>query len=542
MFKQLSRRSFLKTLGAGAMILLRTTPARPAAVGDRLVVAVGQWGIETPFAWRSSQSEKTLWDCVYDPLIMRDPKTFEYRPGLATEWKPSSDYTNWTVRLRQGVMFHENWGELTGEDVKFTIEQNLRPDVQGGSAPFFRAQLDRIELPDKYTVLMHFKAPVWEVPSHVSQFVGYQNITSKKYLETAGEDKAAQHPIGTGPFQHIEGKQGDFHRFQAMANHWRQPPGFKELVIRRIPEPATRLAGIRAGEIDIGQVFGDYLVQARKVGLRIHETPDAALYWVTLSGQTTPDRPDHCPKCPWVGDANDPKSQENAWKVRLALNLAVNKKAIIEGLWKGTGSETPFMYWYYPFNKGYSHEWKIPPYDPQRAKQLLAEAGYPTGFEVTVNPMVFTYALDGPDVMEAVALDWEKLGIKVKRVPEDFGNFLPKVRARKTGPTSWVYASPPFEEPVLAWQRAIWTRGAFSMVAEQTEYDGMIGAILAELDAEKRAKLMHAMAQKLYEQYHGVMLGMKSTTWALSKKVGSWTTLVYVPLENNYEYVTPAGS
>jgi ABC-type transport system substrate-binding protein len=68
---------------------------------------------------------------------------------------------------------------------------------------------------------MHFKTSVWEVPSHFSQFVGYQNITSRKYLETVGEDKAAQHPIGTGPFQHVEGKQGDFHRFQAVANHWR---------------------------------------------------------------------------------------------------------------------------------------------------------------------------------------------------------------------------------------------------------------------------------------------------------------------------------
>jgi ABC-type transport system substrate-binding protein len=122
--------------------------------------------------------------------------------------------------------------------------------------------------------------------------------------------------------------------------------------------------------------------------------------------------------------------------------LAVNKPAIIEGLWKGTGSATPFMHWYYPFNKGYSQEWTIPPYDLKRAKELLTEAGAANGFEIAVNPMVFTYALDGPDVMEAVALD-------------------------------------------------------------------------------------------------GVMLGMKSTTWALSKKVSAWSTLLSVPLENNYEYVTP---
>src|SRR3989440_3649112 len=216
MSQGMTRRSVLKTLGAGTVVLLGVSPTRAAAPGDRLVVAVGQWGIETPFAWRSSQSEKTLWDCVYDPLIMRDPTTFAYQPGLATAWQPAADYKSWTFQLRQGIMFHENWGEMAGEDVKFTVEQNLRPDAQGGSAPFFPTQLDRIELPDKYTVVMQFKTPLWEVPSHFVQFNGYQNITSKKYLETVGEEQAAQHPIGTGPFQYVEGRQGDFHRFQAV--------------------------------------------------------------------------------------------------------------------------------------------------------------------------------------------------------------------------------------------------------------------------------------------------------------------------------------
>jgi len=522
------------------VIALALAPGDAVAQADRLVVAVGQWGIETPFAWRSSQSEKTLWDVIYDPLIMRDPKTFEYRPGLATEWKPSNDHRTWTFKLRRGVKFHETWGELTSADVKFTIEQHLRPDVPGGSAPFFRAQLDRVDTPDPYTVVMHFKSRAWEVPSHFTQFVGYMNVTSKKYVESVGEDKAALHPIGTGPYRHVEGRQGDYHRFEAVPNHWRRTPDFKELVIRRLPDPNARLAGLRTGEIDIGQVFGDYLDQATRAGLRIHEAPNAGLYWVMLSGQTTPDREDHCPTCPWAGDPANPRSLENARKVRLAMNLAVNKKAIVSGLWKGKGSETPFTYFYYPFNRGYSREWAVPPYDPAQARKLLAEAGHPNGFEIRVNPMVFTYALDGNDVMEAVALDWEKVGLKVRRVPEAFGSFLPKVRARKTNKTAWVYSAPPFDEPGLGWQRTIWTKGAFNLVAEGP-YDAELDAILRELDPEKRAKLTHDLGQKLYQQYHGVMLGMKTTTWAVSKKVGGWATLPFVPLENNYEYVTAAG-
>jgi peptide/nickel transport system substrate-binding protein len=251
-------------------------PGQGAAQGDRLVVAVGQWGTETPFAWRHTQAEKPLWDPVYDPLIQRDAKTFEYRPGLAAEWKPTNEMRTWTFKLRPGVKFHEGWGELSAEDVKFTVEQSFKPDALGGSAYFCRNHLDRIETPDKLTVVMHFKSRQWIVPSLFTQYVGYQNITSKKYLEAMGEQKASLHPIGTGPYRHVEGKQGDYHRFEAVAGHWRKAPAFKELVVRRIAEAATRLAGVRAGEIDVAQVFGDFLEQAQKAGLRIHQNPNAA--------------------------------------------------------------------------------------------------------------------------------------------------------------------------------------------------------------------------------------------------------------------------
>jgi peptide/nickel transport system substrate-binding protein len=536
----IDRRGFLKRTGAVTVVAMAgplVRSSRAAAQGDRLVVAVGQWGIETPFAWRSVQSEKPLWDCIYDPLITRDAKTFEYRPGLATEWKPSNDMKTWTFKLRSGVMFHEGWGEMTAADVKFTVEQNLKPDSQGGSAPFFRQNLDRIEIPDKSTAVMHFKKPVWETPSNFTQFVGYQNITSRKYLESVGEQKASLHPIGTGPYRHVEGRQGDYHRFEAVANHWRKPPAFKELVIRRIPDPATRMSGLRAGEIDVAPVFGDYLNQATKAGLRIHEVPNSACYWVILGGQTTPDREDYCPTCPWTGDWKDPKSRENARKVRMALNLAVNKKTIINALWGGRGAETPFSYYYYPFHKGYSTDWKIPPYDPERAKKLLAEAGHAGGFEVRVNPMVMVYALDGPDVMEAVALDWEKIGVKVKRVPEMISTFGPKARLRKSSKTHWVYGSPPFDEPILAWSRVMHSKGAFNLLCDGP-YDEDIETIMKQLDPAKRAAMSRALGQRLYDEHHGVMLGVKSITWALSKKVKAWQSLAYVPMETNYEYIS----
>src|SRR4249920_1396906 len=160
MIRSIDRRTFLRGAAgtaAGIVAAPLVTGTRAVASNDRLVVAVGSWGIETPFAWLTTQGEKPLWDCIYDSLIMRDAKTFEYRPGLATEWKPSNEMRTWTFKLRSGVKFHEGWGEMTAEDVKFTVEQNMKPVAAGGSAPFFRNNLERIETPDKLTVVRHFK-------------------------------------------------------------------------------------------------------------------------------------------------------------------------------------------------------------------------------------------------------------------------------------------------------------------------------------------------------------------------------------------------
>ena len=538
----IARRTFMRRTASAAAALMAApllTPSRAAAQTDRLVVALGQWGTETSLPWRNTQAEKPLWDHVFDPLIQRDVRTFATRPGLATEWKPSNEMRTWTFMLRAGVMFHENYGEMTAEDVKFTVEQNLKPDAIGGSAYFFRNNLDRIDTPDKSTVVMHFKSRQWIVPSLFSQYVGYQNVLSRKYVEAVGEQKAALHPIGTGTYRHVEGKQGDYHRFEAVPNHWRKTPTFKELLIRRISEPATRMAGLRSGEIDITQVFGDFLEQAQKGGFRIHENANAAQYWVILNGQTTPDREDYCPQCPWVGEPGNAKSLENARKVRQALNLAVNKQAIGSGLWKGNGSETPYSYYYYPFHKGYSVEWKVPPYDLERAKKLLAEAGQAGGFEVRVNPYVQLVAQDGPDVMEAVALDWEKLGLKVKRVPEATSSFGPKGRMRKTGKTFSVYGAPPFDEPVAAWERVLTAKSAFNLLLDGA-YDAEVDAAMREMDADKRAKLSHDIGQKLWEGYHGAQLGTRAITWAMAKKVGPWQTLSYTVAETNYEYIAAA--
>jgi ABC-type transport system substrate-binding protein len=292
--------------------------------------------------------------------------------------------------------------------------------------------------------------------------------------------------------------------------------------------------------VDIIQVYGDYLKQAKAAGFNFHQEQGSLQYSVCLPGQTLPDKEDFSPTSPWVGDPNDPKSQENARKVRQALNLAVNKQAIIDGLWAGYGELAPYVLYYYPINKGFKQDWKVPAYDPARAKQLLAEAGVPNGFEIKVaGPKQVP---DAPDVMEAVALDWEKVGIKVKRTTEEWGTFLGKTRARKTGGTAFVNSGAgPLDAPSLVWQRAAWSKGAFYWIAESPEYDRRIETIFAEMDENKRDAMETELGQMLYDDARLIMLGVKPAVWAVSKKVGDWPTFTSTMFEYNLEYITWTG-
>jgi hypothetical protein len=124
-------------------------------------------------------------------------------------------------------------------------------------------------------------------------------------------------------------------------------------------------------------------------------------------------------------------------------------------------------------------------------------------------------------------------------VPEAASSYGPKVRLRKTDRRFSVYSSPPYDEPVAGWERVIHSKGAFNLLLDGA-YDEEIDAAMREFDAERRTMLTRDLGQKLYDGYHGVMLGMKSVTWAVSKKVSAWPTLAYTPAETNYEYISEA--
>ncbi len=497
-----------------------TTTSAAAAMGEKVVFAVEDFGRDIPFSWLNGPRDARPWWQIWDPLIeVSNAEPSNFKPGLFTEWSHSDDYKTWTFKLRQGVMFHGDNGELTADDVKWCFEQYLRKDAQGFANMVMQVNLDTITAPDKYTVVTTWKRPFWEALDKLCNLDMAPTITSKAYMEKVGEKDAMAKPVGTGPYKLVSGTQGSSYLFEAVPNHWRLTPGFKQIEYQAVPDEATRIAGLQSGQFDVVMATGDSLKQVQSAGFNVVDFPGISTYFVNMPGLTTPKFPSYNPKFPWVGEA-DAASQEKALKVRKALNLAVNKQAIIDAFWQGHGATTPFSYFYYPGTPGYSDQWVVPPYDPEQAKALLAEAGYADGFEIPV--LAVNQAVDGPQIIEAVAQDWEKIGLKVSRANAGMMDLVPQIQ-QGTWKQAWVFAYPQvISNAALGIYDNVGVGGPGALLIRNDALEAEMTAAHDELDPAKRADLTHALGQKMYDASYGVLIGIKSMTYATSAKIAGW--------------------
>ena len=207
-----------------------------------LTVAVPTLAEEGFLPDRNSAAATPLWECVYDYLIYDHSSnpTAKPIPGVAERWEYSKDYLSLTFRLRKGIQFHEGWGELTAEDVKFTIEFNGRPTSTNITGTELKKGIKSMEVVDRYTLVIHQKKPdptLWFkfYPAESSSMP----ILCKKYIETVGEEKANRQPIGSGPYRLVEAKLGEYAKFEAYEKHWLVVPEFKNVILRIVPEETT---------------------------------------------------------------------------------------------------------------------------------------------------------------------------------------------------------------------------------------------------------------------------------------------------------------
>ncbi|MBM3222561.1 MAG: ABC transporter substrate-binding protein [Candidatus Tectomicrobia bacterium] len=514
------------------LVVLGSVTAQPAG---ELRVAVATFGNERWLPHLYVGAEDIALKPMYENLLTRDPKTGELAPMLAERWEVLDGGKAWRFHLRQGVAFHHGQGTLTAEDVKFTFATLMKEGSANSLAPEFRL-IKEMVVEGPQTLTIHFEQPFVAFGNKVTQglFSSVAFIHPQKYLETAGEEGAERRPVGTGPWQFVEHVRGDRITYEAVDKHWRATPHFKRLVLLKVPEPATRMAMLRAGSVDVIEIGGEYAEELQKVGVRTLLMPNVAWLYIILGGQW-PGKATYDANVPWaLPDA------ERAKKVRLALNLAVDKKAIMERILGNLGTVTGawLSYPHDPWSTEASA--KALPYDPAKAKALLAEAGYPKGFELTMNLTAWPGRGYLPDVGEAVATYWEKIGLKIKRRPLDRAVFAADFRARAYPGVALAYSWPLVgPEPWELLIRGGYSKAGLCLFMEHEKLDSFIERLVVQPDTAERSRIMREeMVPWLVEYMPGVPIGAMHTIAGVGPRVGEWPLIQGHMGFHNWEYVT----
>jgi peptide/nickel transport system substrate-binding protein len=370
-------------------------------------------------------------DNIFEGLVEYTPGGTDIQPALATSWNVSDDGLNITLTLRKDVKFHDGT-DFNADAVVFSLERQYNtshPHHQYGEWAYWGymfSDIDWVEKINDYEVIIHLKTPNAAMMTSLAMFT--VAIVSPTNAEKWGED-AFKYPVGTGPFKFVEWVKDDHITLEANKDYWREPPKLDKLIFRVIQDPSARLLAIQAGEIH-GMEYPDpasfdiinsdsdlqLLTQAgMNVGYLAMNT-GYGYYDVNENGIR--DSNESWEKTPGYFEPLTNKS------VRKAINYAINKSSIIENLYKGTAiaakNGMP------PFMLGYNDEIEDFTYDPEKAKELLEEAGYPNGFNTTlwVMPVSRPYMFDPPKIAEAIQSYLADVGINVELYQVDWSTYL----------------------------------------------------------------------------------------------------------------------
>ena len=416
---------------------------------------------------------------------------------LAKSWSISEDFLTWTFILNEGVQFHKGYGEMTAEDVVYSMQGfATSKHPRGGQLESFWADRPGSSTPDDYTVVVNSGEPVvdliaigWhQTPGGASTF-----IVSKKQSEEIGVDAAKVDIAATGPWEIVETKTAEFWRMEAVEDHWRQTPAFAELIFWEIPEESSRIAGFQTGQLDTFLMSFDTIPLVESVeGAKLVSVPDAVGMNLRIYGNWYPiegvePRPGYDPELPWVSATSDVNTAEwaKAVKVRMALLTAIDRDGLVETILSGRGHTQIPLHGYNNFmHLLEGRDW--PAFDPDAAKALLAEAGYPDGFKITLTPSIRGAAAE-VEGCEIIAQMWNDIGLDVnfQRIP--YGTLRPQLVAR-TYQGATCHAGSPLSTPARGYGSYL-SRNPFNRGLEHPYQEDLMLRAQKEVDPVKRNQL-----------------------------------------------------
>jgi peptide/nickel transport system substrate-binding protein len=427
-------------------------------------------------------------DQIFDTLTVVDAATGELQPLIAESWDQNSD-TSYTFHIRQGVKFHDG-SEVKAEDVKFSLDRAINSAAVSYIVDF----IDRVDVVDDYTVNVELKAPY--APALRNLSVPFAAIVPKAVVE-ADEEAFKLHPIGTGPYKFVEWKQGDSVTLERFDDYYAGPAETQKLVMKVIPEASQRTIALETGEVDLAyDLLPNDLEKVRSNSeLQLFEAPSLTCYYISM---------------------NMNKAPYDDQKVRDAVNYAIDRQLIIDTIASGSGEPAdaiiaPAVFGY--FSPG-AYE-----YDPEKAKSLLAEAGYPNGFETSI------WVNDNQtrvEVCQAVQAMLQDVGITCNIEVMEFGSFISRTSAGEhdMGYFGWVTSTTDADYTYYSLEHSSQqgAAGNRSFIADP-EVDKLIETGRTSADESVRLKAYEDLAVKLKEVNNNAPIYYSTITAGAGAKV-----------------------
>ena len=434
------------------------------------------------------------------------------QPALATSWKLIDD-TTWEFKLRAGVKFH-NGADFTAEDVAYTIDRVPTVVNSPGSFTVYTKPVTRVEIIDPLTIRMHTAGVFPLLPTSMSQvFIIPHGLGKWPATEDFNSGKNA---IGTGPYRMLSYKSGDRVELERNDSWWGPKPHWQHVTMRMIPNDAARSAALLAGDVQ----FIEFVPPADATRMRsdkrvaLAETDSLRFVYLWLDRSRQGDEP-------FVSGPDGEKLGRNPFndlRVRQALSMAINRPLIVERIMENEATPTgQFL-----AAGAYSHVpgLEAPKYDPERAKALLADAGYPNGFRLTLHGPNDRYVNDAK-IIQAIGQMWSRIGVQTTVDAMTWTSYIGRASRQEFSAylLAWGIATGEASDPLRALIETFSTEKGVGSV-NRARYsnptlDALIDKAVATPDDAAREKLLIEATKMAMDDVAIVPLHIQKNIWGM---------------------------
>lgn len=437
-------------------------------------------GKETPAVQVNTQ--------IFDTLVTVDPETNEVVPQIAESWEQTDDQT-YVFKIREGIKFHDG-SDLTAEDVKFSLDRARNSAAVSYIVNF----IEEVTVDDDHTVTVKTTAPY--APTLRNLAIPFAAIVPKAVVE-ADENAFIQNPVGSGPYKFVEWNHGDHVTLKAFDDYYAGKPETENLIMKVIPETSQRTIALETGEVDLAYdlAVNDIPKVNSDDKLTVYEIPSLTCWYVSMNMNKKPfDNP----------------------KVREAMSMAIDRQTIIDTINAGSGQTAdaiiaPAVFGYYSTG--------VKEYNPTKAKELLAEAGYPNGFSTTLWVNDNQSRIEMCQAMQAMLLE---VGVQCNLEVLEFGSFISRTTAgdHDLAYFGWTTSSGDADYSYYSLEHSTQqgAAGNRSFLADP-DVDKLIEEARSNTNEEERKELYKELAIKLDEINNNIPVYYSSINVGANKKV-----------------------